>query len=240
MKNFQFSVFSFRLAVVLGSWLMAHGSYSQAPFLTHQERTDTRNGNKNFKKENYTDAEAEYKKALGKKDTMPEAIFNLGDAEYLQKRYDDAAKQFQLSAQNNSDTLVKAKAFHNLGNTYLEQQKWQDAVNAYKQSLKLNPKDGDTKYNLAYANAKLQQQKQDEKNKKDQKQEQKKDKQEQQQQPQQADNKQQQQKQQQQPKLSKEEAEKLLQALQNEEQKTNQNVEKKKAKAVVVKTGKDW
>ena len=205
---------------------------------TQPYRAETRAGNREFNKDNYTDAEANYKKALDKKNNMPQAIFNLGDAVYKQKRYDEAIKQFQLAAQTNPDPKVKAKAFHNLGNTYMEQEKWQDAANAYKSALKLNPADADTKYNLAYANAKLQQQKNDQQNKDDQK---NKDQQKNDQQQQDKNDKgNQQQKQGQQPKLSKEEAEKLLQALTNEEQKTNQKVQQKMVKGVPVKIQKDW
>ncbi|MES2621147.1 MAG: tetratricopeptide repeat protein [Bacteroidota bacterium] len=224
---------------------------------TAPDKKETRNGNKQFDKGLYTDAEASYKKALDKKNNMPEATFNLGDAVYQQKRYDEAAKQFQLSGQTNPDKSVKAKAYHNLGNTHLEQQKWEDAVKAYKEALKNNPKDADTKYNLAYANAKLKQQQQsggddnkDNNDKKDDKKDQKQDQQDKQDQNkdqkdenQQAKNeekKEQQQKQGQQPKLSKEEAEKILQAMQNEEQKTNQKVQQKQMKVMNVKIEKDW
>jgi Ca-activated chloride channel family protein len=224
---------------------------------TAPDKKETRNGNKQFDKGVYTDAEASYKKALDKKNNMPEATFNLGDAVYQQKRYDEAAKQFQLAGQTNPDKAVKAKAYHNLGNTHLEQQKWEDAVKAYKEALKNNPKDADTKYNLAYANAKLKQQQQgggddnkDNNDKKDDKKDQKQDQQDkqdenkdQQNKDQQAKNeekKEQQQKQGQQPKLSKEEAEKILQAMQNEEQKTNQKVQQKQMRVVPVKIEKDW
>jgi len=175
---------------------------------------------------------------------------------YQQKRYEEAAKQFQLSAQTNTDKIVKAKAYHNLGNTFLEQQKWEDAVKAYKEALKNNSKDADTKYNLAYANAMLQQQKnqdkqnKDNKDKKDDKKDKKDDKKDQNkddknkdqdkdQQSKNQDKKDQQQKGQQ-PKLSKEEAEKMLQALQGEEQKTNQKMQQKQMKVVNVKIEKDW
>ena len=238
------------LYLLLGSF-NAHGQFITS---TQQERTETRKGNKLFEKDNYTDAEASYKKALDKKNNMPEAMFNLGDAVYKQKRYDEAIKQFQLSAQTNPDPAVKAKAFHNVGNSYLEQRKWDDAVKAYKESLKLNANDRDTKYNLAYANAMIQKEKNDQKNnknqdKKDNKdQDKKNDKQDQKNQPpdnkkddQQSKNDQQKGQQKgQQPKLSKEEAEKLLQALANEEQKTNQKVQQKQVKAVNVKIQKDW
>jgi Ca-activated chloride channel family protein len=230
---------------------------AQNPFIAPQERTDTRTGNTQYEKDNYTDAEANYKKALDKKNNMPEATFNLGDAVYKQKRYDDAAKQFQLSAQSNSDPKVKAQAFHNLGNTYLEQRKWDDAVKSYKESLKLNANDKDTKYNLAYANAMLVQQKQQQQQKKDDKKDKDKDKKD--------DKKDQQQQQNKKPdspedkpgdkdkdkqgkneqkkaggQMTKEQAEKLLQALKDEEQKTNQKVQQKQMKQVNVKIQKDW
>jgi TolA-binding protein len=82
---------------------------------TAPDKKETRNGNKQFDKGVYTDAEASYKKALDKKNNMPEATFNLGDAVYEQKRYDEAAKQFQLSAQTNTDKTVKAKAWARQG-----------------------------------------------------------------------------------------------------------------------------
>lgn len=250
MKKFQFSDFRIFVLTTLLSTVNCQLATAQLNSLsTAPEKKETRNGNKQFDKGVYTDAEASYKKALDKKNNMPEATFNLGDAVYQQKRYDEAAKQFQLSGQTNPDKSVKAKAYHNLGNTYLEQQKWEDAVKAYKEALKQNPKDADTKYNLAYANAKLKQQQQDggkdnkdnKEDKKDQKdkQDQNKDQQDKQQQANQ-DKKEQQQKQGQQPKLSKEEAEKILQAMQNEEQKTNQKVQQKQMKVVNVKIDKDW
>jgi tetratricopeptide (TPR) repeat protein len=229
-------------------------SIAQIPFTTQPEKNETRKGNKEFNKGNYTDAEACYKKALDKKNNMPEAIFNLGDAVYQQKRYEEAIKQFQLSAQISTDSKVKAKAYHNLGNAYMEGEKWEEAVKAYKNALKLNPHDSDTKYNLAYANEKLRQKqsggggkndqkdKQQNKDKQEQKQDQKQqDKNEQNKEQQKPDNKEQQkQPQGQQPKLSKEEAEQLLNAINNEEQKTNQKVQQKQVKAVNVKILKDW
>ncbi len=237
------------------------GCLSLTTLWAQSENALTRSGNKDFKKGNYSDAEVNYRKALEKKNNMPEATFNLGDAVYQQKRFDEAAKQFQLSAQTSTDPIVKAKAYHNLGNTHMAEQKYEDAIKAYKQSLKANPKDTDTKYNLAYANSMLQQQQQqqnekdknkDNKNNKDDKQQQNKPQDDKNKDQQQNDNKdqqakgdekdkdQQQKQQDQQPKLSKEEAEKLLQALQNEEQKANQKMQKANAKPVDGKVEKDW
>lgn len=234
---------------------------AQTNIFHSEEKTDTRKGNKQYEKDNYTDAEAEYKKALDKKNNMPEAIFNLGDAVYKQKRYEEAIKQFQLSAQTNPDPKVKAQAYHNLGNTYLEQKQWEDAAKAYKESLKLNAGDKDTKYNLAYANAMMVQQKNQQKQDKDKKDKDKdKDKKDDKKDQGNNDNKkpdskpddkkqgdkdQQGQKQDQkkggaQPQMTKEQADKLLQAVQNEEQKTNQKMQQKQVKPVNVKVQKDW
>ncbi len=248
-----------KLLLLAVGCFMAIGAMAQIPFTTAPEKTETRAGNKQFNKANYADAEAAYKKALDKKNNMPQATFNLGDAVYQQKRYEEAARQFQLAAQTNPDKMVKAKAYHNLGNVHLEQQKLEEAVKAYKEALKNNPLDNETKYNLAYANAKLKQQQQegggkdnkdnkdkdkknDKKDQKDNKDQDKKDQKDQQdkQQDKNQDKKDQQQNQGQQPKLSKEEAEKMLQALQNEEQKTNQKMQQKQVKAVNIKIEKDW
>ncbi len=243
---------NFRL-VVIGLFLISHISCLTS-IHAQSENALTRSGNKDFKKEKYSEAEINYRKALEKKNNMPEAVFNLGDAVYQQKRFEEAAKQFQLSGQTHPDPNVRAKAYHNLGNTYMAEQKYEDAVKAYKQSLKLNAKDADTKYNLAYANAMLQQQQQQQDNKDDKQNQDKKENKDKQQenkdknndqkdnQQQQADGdkKEEQQKQQAQPKLSKAEAEKLLQALQNEEQKANQKMQKANVKPVNVKVEKDW
>lgn len=254
MKNI-FSPFGILLMLFL---LIAEYSDAQFSFSTQKEKVETRNGNKEFQNAKFADAEASYKKALDIKNNMEEATFNLGDAIYEQERYEDAGKQFQLSAQTNSDDEVKSKAFHNLGNSFMQEKKYEDAVKAYKNSLKINPKDVDTKYNLAYANEMLRQNKDgggqgnkdqkdknDEKDSKDEKQQSKDNK------DQQKDEKQDQQQQKEQeqkdqkssgekPKLSKEEADKLLKALQNEEQKTNQKMQQKQMKGTRIKIKKDW
>jgi tetratricopeptide (TPR) repeat protein len=218
-----------------------------------EERGLTREGNKYFDKEKYSDAEASYKKALEKKNNFPEAIFNLGDAMYKQGRYDDAAKQFELAAKMLTDTLLKAQSYHNLGNCSMEKKEYEEAIKAYKQALKLNPRDKDTKYNLAYANAKLrdkqqnkQQNKQDNKDQKNQDKDKKGDQKDQDKKNQ--DNKGQKDKDSKGDnpdkkaggKMSKEQAEKLLQALKAEEQKTQEKMQKKMSKPQEVKIEKDW
>jgi len=241
-------IFLFLVCFLASGWYL--NAQKTVPFSSSPEKNDVRTGNDAFKKGNYADAEAEYKKALDKKNNMPEAGFNLGDAVYKQKRFEEAEKQFQLIAQNNTNPTLKAKAYHNLGNTFLEQQKWKEAVDAYKNALKNNATDAETKYNLAYANAKLKAEQNggggnDNKNQQEKNEPQNKNKnnegdQKDQQQSEPKDQNGDQKKEGQQPRLSKEEAEKLLQVIENEEQKTNQKMQQKTVKGQVIKVEKDW
>ncbi|MFN8287227.1 MAG: tetratricopeptide repeat protein [Chitinophagales bacterium] len=224
------------------------------PFTSVPYKRDIREGNKLFQIDSFSnaaDAEAQYKKALDKENNAPVATFNLGDAIYQQGRYDTAAKWFELSAKTNPDSLVRAKAYHNLGNSYAKAKtpNWEEAAKAYKEALKLNPKDADTRYNLAYANEMLRQKNQgggggqnNQKNKQQQKQDdkQQQSKNDKNQQQKQNDEKQKQQNAGQQPKLNKNDAEQILQAIANEEQKTNQKMQQKQMKVAPIKIEKDW
>ncbi|HPI20969.1 MAG TPA: tetratricopeptide repeat protein, partial [Candidatus Kapabacteria bacterium] len=187
---------------------------------SQNKKTHIREGNKLYKENKFNDAEIEYRKSLELEKQNNKAIFNLGDALYKQEQYDSAAAKFAAIANQNLDRETTAKAYHNLGNALLKNKKYQESIDAYKKSLRLSPKDMDTKYNLEYAKRMMiaQQQQQQQKNQnKDNKDEQDKNKQDQQQQ--QQDNKdnqdknKQDQQQQQQDKISKEDAKRILQAL---------------------------
>jgi tetratricopeptide (TPR) repeat protein len=213
------------------------------------ERTLVRDGNRQYKDKQYTEAEVNYRKALEKNKELKEGQFNLGDALYKQGRYEEAEKQFRLAAEKSSGAS-RAQAYHNLGNTLLKQKKIEDSIQSYKDALKLNPQDQDTKYNLEFARRLLQQQKQQnqqqnkdqKKDKKDQKQNQQNDQKKQEQQNQKQDQQQQQEQKQQaeqkKEQISREDAERILQALKNEEK----NVQKKLQKKVPANTKveKDW
>jgi len=213
-------------------------------------------GIKKYDKGNFSDAEVNFKKGVEKEPNNFEANFNLGDALFKQKRYDDAFKSFESAMPYAKNNLDKAKIHYNMGNSLLKSKKIKDSIDAYKKSLKLNPDDPETKYNLSYALSQLKnqnnQQKKNDKNqkndknkdqKKDQNQNQKKDQQNQQQQQQkqkdqkakQDNTKQQQQKQ---PKISKEEAQRILNALKDNEKELQKQLRKIKGRRV--KTDKDW
>ncbi len=210
------------------------------------ERSHIRDGNSAYKDRKYSDAEVSYKKALEKNKNLLEGSFNLGDALYKQDRYSEAAEQYQAAAAKATDNETKAMALHNLGNTLLQDKKIAESIGAYKEALKLNPKDLDTKYNYEYAKRMLLQQQQQQQQQKQQKQDDKKqDKQQQQQQQQQQQNKDQQQQQakqqqaqQKKQQISKADAERILEALKNDEKKVQKKLQKKAPARVQVE--KDW
>ena len=211
-----------------------------------------REGNRNFDKKEYEESEVSYRKAINNDVDLFDANFNLGDALYKQEKFDEAANEFNGLANRFESNKELSKTYHNLGNSLLKSQKIEQSIEAYKHSLRYNPDDLETKYNLSYAKdlLKEQQKKKDQEKEQDKKQnkdqDKNKDKQEQnkEEQNQQEKDKQEQkknEKQQQQPqKISKEDANRLLNALANDEKKIQEKVKKEKAKMQKVKTEKDW
>lgn len=211
-------------------------------------RGEIRQGNRYFKKEKFDTAELAYRKALEEKKVNKIAEFNLGDALYRQKKFEEAGHQFEAAASNEVVKTNSAKAYHNLGNSLLQAGKIEESINAYKDALRRNPGDLDTKYNLAYAQ-RMKKQQNDKKDKSDKNdknndkkdQQQKQDQQQQQQQQEQKDQKaDQQQSKTQNVKISKEDAKRLLDALTTDEKKVQEKVKKEKANASKVRTIKDW
>jgi len=112
------------------------------------ERKSIREGNKEFKKDNFVDAEVSYRSALDQNPESYKANFNLGDALYKQEKFDESAQFFNDLSDQKVNDKDKAKIYHNLGNTLFKQQKFGESVEAYKHSLRYNPKDMETKYNF--------------------------------------------------------------------------------------------
>ena len=185
------------------------------------DRQYIRQGNKLFRSGDYPNAEVSYRKAIEKNPRNPQAVFNLGNALMAQKKDSAAVVQFENASKLETNPLRKAKAYHNMGVVCQSHKMYGEAIEAYKNALRLNPEDNETRYNLVLC--KHQQQKQQQKQQQnqqgndDKKQDNKKDQQKQDQQKDQQDDK----KQQEQPKpqMSKENAEQLLNAaIQNEKQ----------------------
>ena len=118
---------------------------------------------------NFPKAEGEYRKAINKNPIDPTAKYNLANAYYNSEKYDEANQRYTEAAKVATSKQNKHKAFHNQGNTYMEQKKYKEAVEAYKNALRNNPRDEETRYNLALAKKMLEQeQQQSDQNKDDQ------------------------------------------------------------------------
>lgn len=251
MKNYKI------IPVIFVLILLAIGSKES---FSQSLRGLVNDGVENYNKGNFSDAEVNFKKGVEKEPENFEAKFNLGDAFFKQKRYDEAIKSYQSAMAFAKDDLEKARVHFNIGNSLLKGKKVKESIEEYKKSLRLNPDDQEAKYNLSYAlqllkNKDQQQKKNDkdqnkdknkdqnkdknknqDKDKKDQQQKDQQNKQEQQKQDQQDKKQQQQQKKPQ--KISKEEAERILQALKDNEKDLQKKLRKIKGKRV--KTDKDW
>jgi Ca-activated chloride channel homolog len=209
------------------------------------KRTLNNDGVDLYKANKYADAEVKFKKSLEKDPSGFEGHFNLGDAYYKQGRYDEAIQAYKNSLSFTENKSNKARVYHNVGNSLLKQQKYQESLGAYKSALKANPEDIETKYNLSYAlnmmkqnQDKQKQQNKNDKNKdKNKDQQQNKDQQKQDKKDQNKDQKQQQQ-QQQKNQISKEEAQRILEAMKNNEK--DQQKKLRKVKGKPFSTDKDW
>jgi Ca-activated chloride channel family protein len=214
-----------------------------------------RQGNREYEKKKFSESEILYRKAADKNKNSPEAVFNAGDALYKQKKYEDAGKQFMENVKMSDDRTKKSAAMFNLGNSMLKANKLSESIDAYKGSLKLNPENLEAKYNLGYAQdmlRKQQEQKQQQskdkqnqnkdQNKKDQKNDQKdqKDQNSENKDKQKNDKQNQDQQQQDQQQISKDDAQRLLNALANEEKNVQEKVKLAKAAKEKVRSVKNW
>lgn len=123
------------------------------------ERKNIREGNDLYIGNKFTEAEIAYRKSLEVNPRSVEGTYNLGNALYKQEKFPEAAEQYQLMA-GQTERLLKedpknaermAQVFHNMGNIGMQAKEYQKSIEAYKQSLRLNPQDDETRYNLALA-----------------------------------------------------------------------------------------
>ncbi len=220
------------------------------PFWAQEESRNVRKGNKFYDKEKYVDAEIEYRKGLEKNRNSFSGMFNLGNSLYRQGKYAESAQQFQqaLSQVELTDKKKRSAVYHNLGNSLLKlyetgpdsikSKALNGSIESYKQSLRNNPSDDETRTNLAYAQTLLQQMQQQQQNQHQQEQQ---DKQQE---------KQQEQKQEQEPKsspqqqnpeqMSKENAEQILDAMLQDEKDVQEKVKKQAIQSKHYNVSKDW
>jgi tetratricopeptide (TPR) repeat protein len=229
LKNIRFSFLFLLAAAIAAPNLLAQGA----------GRRQVAEGNKYFGEEKYDEANNKYRDAEVSNPESPIVHFNIGDALYKKRKYEEALEAYRKSLQKSDDVQLQAQSYYNLGNALYRLNKWPESILAYQQALKLNPDDKDAKYNLEYVRAKMkenaqkqpqdqqQQQQQSGSNQQDQQNQDDQQKNDQQQQDQQQQNQQQNEKQEEQQQaaqqkkdkeqLSKEDAARMLEALRNQE-----------------------
>ena len=213
-----------------------------------QDKTDRdylRSGNKLYNDSLFIKAEVDYRKALELNPKSTDAMFNLANALLMQQKAQEAMEQYESVSKIEKDKQKLAQIYHNMGVILQSGKQYPQCIEAYKESLRNNPKDDETRYNLALAQKLLKDQQQDQQNQdqQQQQQEQKEDKQDQNKDQQEQDQKNQQQNQQQQQQnkneMSKENAQQLLNAVMQDEKNVQDKV-KKQLQIKGKKLEKDW
>lgn len=214
------------------------------------ERDYIRKGNRLFNDSVFVDAEVNYRKALEVNPKSTVSMYNLGNTLSQQQKFKDAMEQYVAAGKIEKDKMKLAHIYHNMGVLFQAGKDYAQAVEAYKMSLRNNPKDDETRYNLALAQKMLKDQQHNQQNQ-DQNQDQNKDEQEKKQDQQKDQNKQNDQKkddQQQQPpkpekkdnEMSKENAEQLLNSVMQDEKDTQDKVKKQQQVIQGGRLEKDW
>ena len=198
-------------------------------FAQKTDRDYLRSGNKLYNDSLFIKAEVDYRKALEQNPQSTDAMFNLSNSLLMQQKAKEAMEQLESVAKIEKDKSKLAEIYHNMGVILHVNKQYPQCIEAYKEALRNNPKDDETRYNLALAQKMLkdqQQQQQDQQQNQDQKQDQKEEQKQEQQQNQQE--KQQQQNQQQ-----------LLNAVMQDEKDVQEKV-KKQIQIQGKKLEKDW
>lgn len=223
------------------------------------ENKQIRQGNRLYEDQNFKEAEIQYRKSLDRNASSVPGRYNLGNSLYKQKNYPEAILSFDSVLKTDPSDRVLSQAYYNLGNSLLkyaldsagaQPNALTESIEAYKQSLRLNPMDSAAKYNLAYAQRLLRQEEQQQQQQgpdnqqQDQQQQQEQQDQQQQQEQQQEQTRQEQQEQQQQQaesrEISKQDAERMLEALKNDEKNTLEKLKRQQMKSQRVTIEKDW
>ncbi|MGL4520303.1 MAG: tetratricopeptide repeat protein [Phocaeicola sp.] len=244
---------------ITGMLMLATGSL----FAQKTERDYLRSGNKLYNDSLFIKAEVDYRKALDVDPQSTDAMFNLANSLLMQEKAKEAMEMLESVVKVEKEKEKLAEAYHNMGVILQASKQYAPAVDAYKQALRNNPKDNETRYNLALAQKMLkdqeqeqdqenQEENQDQQDKQEDKQEQnqeenkeqnqdKQDKQDQnkEEQKEQEEKDKQQQQQQTPNQMSKESAQQLLNAVMQDEKEVQEKVQKQ-LQMQGKKLEKDW
>lgn len=213
---------------------------STIPTQAQSDRSNIREGNRLFRSGKHADSEVSYRKAMEKNPRNPQAAYNLGNALFAQKKDSAAVVAYQSGVQLETSSIRKAMGYHNMGVVCQSHKMFSEAIEAYKNALRLNPKDDEARYNLELC--KKQQKKQQDKKNQDKK-DQKKDqngKDEKKDQDKKDQNKDKQKEKQDKNKMSKDNAEQLLNAAIQQEKNTQKRMKDKMQQPRSRKLDKNW
>lgn len=257
MKNSIFIIF-------LGITSLMFSQQKDPKDLEREARKDVREGNELYNELKFEEAEIAYKKALDKNPNYAKASYNLANTIYQKNQNKEAVFQYDLAEKIAPNKMSKAEIFHNMGNSFMKEKQYDKAVNAYKNAMRNNSKDEETRYNLAMAQELLKNQQdkdnkddnkddknkdqkdkdggdKDKKDEKDKDQDKGKDKEDEKGDP--KNDKDDPQNQNQKPRpnqLSPDQMNQLLEAMSNEENKTQKKLNAQKARGRKIKQEKDW
>ena len=214
-----------------------------SPLMAQREMMDVVSGNRHYNNEDYTAAEVDYRRGVQANKDSYEAHYNMGNALYRQDKYAEALNEYATAARlldAKTDKERMARVMHNIGNCQYALEQYGDAVSAYQQSLRANPSDNETRYNMVKAMQMLQQQQEQQQQDQQDGQDQQQETQQQQQDPQEGDDQQDAQPQpdQSEDQMDQETAEQILQALEQDEQETQERLQRQQGRRRNVE--KDW
>ncbi len=207
-----------------------------------KENVAIKKGNRLYKEQKFDESQKQYQQALQQSPDNASANYNMGNAQFRKNGFDDAVKSYDNAILHSSDNNIKEQSFYNKGVAAMKQQKLEESIAAWKDALKLNPDDEEARENLEKAlrelkNKQQQQQQQNKDKKKDNKKQDNKDQQKQDQN--QNQNQQQQPPQPQKSRLTKQQVEQLLKALQQKEKDVQDKMNQNKVRSLS-QPDKDW
>ncbi len=223
-------------------FMVAIGFLSTMTVLAQEKEVALQNANEKFNQKKYVEAETDYRILSSKYPNDARIRYNLGNAIYKQNLPQEAKSSYSKAIYNTKDKFLKSDAFNGLGNIAMKEKDYSNAVENYKNALRNNPSDEQTRYNLALAKKMLKEhppkkdgknekdkQKKDDKNKDDKNKDKRDKKQNDNGQPKPQPNA-----------ISKQRLDNLLNAVNHEEKKVQDKMKGKKAKGQPVDNEKDW
>ena len=205
-----------------------------ASLQAQKENVAIKKGNRFYRQQKFDESQKLYRKAIEQAPANPSANYNLGNAQFRKNSFDDASKSYDNAISYSNDSNIKEQGYYNKGVAAIKQQKLEESIAAWKDALKLNPDDEDARENLekALRELKKKQEQQQQQNKNDKKKQDKKQENKEQQ-------NQQQQPQPQKSRLSKQQVDQLLKALQQKEKDVQDKMNQNKTRSLT-QPDKDW